>query len=193
MNAIRNTQHRLPLVESTTGASGRDGRRRPQLAAPKARERGFTLLELMVTVGVAAVLMVTGVPSFVSFVQNNRATTDTNDLVTALNVGRNAATQRGAVVTVCSSSNGTTCSSAVDWSSGWIVLGPGNELLRSWPARSAAGVLVANGDRILFQPRGSVAATRLFRVRVPGCTGNQGRDVNVNIPGRVTVNRVNCI
>ncbi len=82
---------------------------------------GFTLFELMVTLAVAALILSLGVPGFRSFIQNNRATTHTNDLVTALNLGRSEATRRGASVLLCSSSDGATCSGSNDWSSGWIV------------------------------------------------------------------------
>lgn len=190
MNVTCITQRDARSVDEMGAASDRPERRR---LGASGRVRGFTLLELVVTITIGAVLVLTGVPSFLSFVQNNRATTDTNDLVTALNLARNTATQRGAIVSVCSSSNGATCTSDVDWSSGWIVLGPGNEILRSWPARSAAGVLVGNAGTIQFQPRGSAAAASLFQVRVPSCTGNQGRDVRVNVAGRVAVTRVNCV
>jgi type IV fimbrial biogenesis protein FimT len=158
------------------------------------RPRGFTLLELIVTLGVAAVLVTVGVPSFLSFVQNNRATTHTNDLVTALNLARSEAMQRGTPVTVCSSTNGTTCSGATDWSNGWVVLAPGPTLLRTWPKRSGGtGVLTGNAAQVQFQPRGSVtAANTVFNVRVPDCTGNQGRDVTIGIAGRISVGRAGC-
>ncbi|MCH6550161.1 MAG: prepilin-type N-terminal cleavage/methylation domain-containing protein, partial [Proteobacteria bacterium] len=60
------------------------------------RTRGFTLFELMITLAVAALILSLGVPGFRNFIQNNRATTHTNDLVTALNLGRSEATRRGA-------------------------------------------------------------------------------------------------
>lgn len=159
-----------------------------------AQSRGFTLLELMTTLAVAAILVVVGVPGFVAFLQNTRATSHTNDLVTALNLARSEATQRGIVIRVCSSANGTACSGSSDWSTGWIVLTPDDEVLRSWPERTGgAAVLSANVNNVQFQPRGSVAAAgTLFQIRVPDCTGNQGRNVRVNVPGRVSVSRVDC-
>jgi type IV fimbrial biogenesis protein FimT len=132
------------------------------------------------------------VPGFVSFVQNNRATANTNEIVTALNLGRSEATLRGAPVLVCSSSDGVSCSGEGDWSDGWVVLAPNDEVVRTWPARSAPGVLAGDVDQVQFQPRGSVAAGTTLRVRVPDCIGDQGRDVRVNVAGRVSVTRVDC-
>ena len=161
---------------------------------------GFTLFELMVTIAVAAIIISFGVPGFQSFIQNNRAATHTNDLVTALNLGRSEATRRGAAVTVCSSTNASTCNGDNDWSTGWVVCTgtaatcSATDVLRVWPERSGgAGVLTANVDEVRFLARGSVAGTAPdFEVRLPDCTGDQGRDVSVNAAGRVSADRVNC-
>jgi type IV fimbrial biogenesis protein FimT len=148
----------------------------------------------MFTLSVAAVLVTVGVPSMVTMMQNSRATTHTNELVTAFNLARSEATKRGAAVTICSTIDGATCGNAVDWSTGWVVLAPNGTLIRSWPERSGgAGIMIGNVDQVQFQPRGSIAAAgSLFRVRIPDCTGNQGRDVTINVAGRVSVNRVAC-
>ena len=45
------------------------------------REKGFTLLELMVTVSIAAILLAVGVPSYITFIDNNRVTSQANDLL----------------------------------------------------------------------------------------------------------------
>ena len=156
---------------------------------------GFTLFELMVTLAVAALILSLGVPGFRSFIQNNRATTHTNDLVTALNLGRSEATRRGASVLLCSSSDGATCSGSNDWSSGWIVRRPAGAVVRTWPERSGgAGVLTANVSQIQFQARGSLAGgtVPLLQIRLPNCSGDQGRDVSVNMAGRIAVTRVTC-
>jgi len=156
---------------------------------------GFTLFELMVTLAVAALILSLGVPGFRSFIQNNRATTHTNDLVTALNLGRSEATRRGASVLLCSSSDGATCSGSNDWSSGWIVRRPAGAVVRTWPERSGGdGVLTANVSQIQFQARGSLAGgtVPLLQIRLPDCSGDQGRDVSVNMAGRIAVTRVTC-
>lgn len=162
------------------------------------RQKGFTLLELIVTIGVAAIIVTFGVPGFMSFIDNNRAVTDTNDLVTALNLGRSEATRRGSPVVVCSSTDGDTCNGDDDWSTGWVLRtdGAGGSLLRSWPKRSGgAGVLIADEgvEEIQFQARGSIAAGGVsFEVRLPDCSGVQVRIVEVNATGRTSVSREDC-
>src|SRR5687768_3569934 len=87
--------------------------------ATRRGSRGFTLLELMVTLTVAGILLGVGVPSFVDMVRSNRAAANINELSTAFAIARNEAIRRGTNITVCRSTNGTAC--GADWADGWIV------------------------------------------------------------------------
>jgi len=78
------------------------------------RLAGFTLIELMVTVAIAAVLLVVAVPSFVSFQRNSELTSATNSFVAAVNAARGEAMKRG-MNAMLVPATGT------DWSSGWTV------------------------------------------------------------------------
>jgi type IV fimbrial biogenesis protein FimT len=156
-------------------------------------QKGFTLLELMFTIAVAAVILSFGVPGFLSFIDNNRAATHTNDLVTALNLARSEATRRSTRVLLCSSSDGASCSGSNNWSTGWVARTQAGDVLRSWPERSGGtDVLQADVSQVVFLARGSVAAGTVMRVRLSECTGDQGRDVAVNGAGRISVTRVGC-
>jgi len=159
--------------------------------------RGFTILELMITVAVAGVLLTVGIPSFLSIIETNRTVTHTNELVTALNLARSEAVRRGAPIVVCSSTDGAICSTSTDWSTGWIIRTQtaAPEVLRAWPERSGgAGILTGDVDEIEFQPRGSLppGPTPLIQLRLPNCGVNEGRDVAVNSAGRISVSRVDC-
>lgn len=158
--------------------------------------RGFTLYELMVTLAVASVIISFGVPGYQSYIQNSRAVTHTNDLVTALNLVRSEATRRGAPIDLCASTNASTCSGSNDWSTGWIARTPAGEVLRVWPARSGgAGVLTANVPALRFQARGSLAAgvAPQLAVQLPQCDKDGRRVITVNVAGRIAVDRVACL
>ena len=156
---------------------------------------GFTLYELLITIIVGSVILGFGVPSFQRIMHNSRSVTHTNDLITALNLGRSEATRRGAPINLCASSDGATCSGSTDWSTGWVLRTPGGEVLRTWPARSGgASVLTGNVSNIQFQARGSLpaGAAPQLALQLPHCTGNGRRNITVNVAGRIAVNRVAC-
>ena len=159
------------------------------------RISGFSLYELMVTVAVAGVIASFAVPTFQNFMFSSRSVTHTNDLVTALNLGRSEATRRGAPITLCASTDAATCSGSNDWSTGWIARTPAGDVLRTWPARSGgAGVLTANVSSIQFVARGSLAAGAApqLALQLPHCKGDGRRTVTVNAAGRIAVQRVAC-
>lgn len=78
------------------------------------RSAGFTLIELMTTIAVAAVLMVIAAPSFVSFQRNSELTSLTNTLLASINAARGAAMKEGTFAMVVPKDGS-------NWSSGWIV------------------------------------------------------------------------
>ena len=87
-----------------------------------AKNRGFTLLELMITLIVAALIVSIGVPNFQGVMQNQRLSSATNELVMSINLAKGEAIKRVAYVSVCKSSNGVTCGAAASsWNAGWIV------------------------------------------------------------------------
>src|SRR5580704_9506214 len=90
-----------------------------------ARSLGFTLVEILITIAVAAILTAAAVPAFRSFLQNDRAMTQSTSLVLSLNVARSEAIKQdiSGGVSVCPSTDGLTCSGASMWEQGWIVLG----------------------------------------------------------------------
>jgi type IV fimbrial biogenesis protein FimT len=92
--------------------------------------RGFTLIELMVTVGVAAILLGLGVPAFQTTVQDMRMTTSVNDLLVSMQLARSESIKRHVPVTVCHSGNPNADSPSCGgdgWHDGWIVFVDGSD------------------------------------------------------------------
>lgn len=91
------------------------------LARRQASAGGLTLLELMVTVAIVAIIGAFAVPSFQTMIQANQTRTVASELMATLNLARSEAARRGQPVSVCRSSNGSSCaSSGTGWDSGWI-------------------------------------------------------------------------
>ena len=82
---------------------------------------GFTLLELMITLTIAAIVLTLGVPSFKYVTSANRASSEINGLLGDLQFARGEAIKEGQTVTICASTNGTSCSGSTSWDTGWIV------------------------------------------------------------------------
>lgn len=84
-------------------------------------QRGFTLIELLVTITVLGILLGIGVPGMREFVLNNRQVSAINEMVASLQYARTEAIARNGSVTLCPSSNGTSCSGGSAWHVGWII------------------------------------------------------------------------
>lgn len=70
----------------------------------RVRQRGVTLIELMITIAVAAVLLMIAVPSFRNITLANRLDTAANDVVNAIHMARMEAIKRNASVQFCGNS-----------------------------------------------------------------------------------------
>jgi type IV fimbrial biogenesis protein FimT len=76
---------------------------------------GFSLVELMAVIAIAAILLTIGVPSFSVLLEKQRMTTTVNELFAALNLARSEAIQRGTRVDLVPVDGN-------NWSNGWLVL-----------------------------------------------------------------------
>ncbi len=94
------------------------------------RPAGFTLIELMITLALLAILATIAAPSVRDSIRNARMTSAANDFLTDLSIARAEAVKRGVPTAICTSSNGTSCTGTT-WNQGWIIFtdsenGPGN-------------------------------------------------------------------
>lgn len=175
---------------------------------------GFTLVELLITILVAALLMALAIPAFHSFVENNRIISSTNELITSLAVARSEAIHRRDTVTLCSSTDTAaavpTCAASASWETGWIAFtdrnangvyepppGGTDVLLRVWEAIPVGHTITATGGmtQVRFDRLGIANAGDTFRMTNPDCvTGqaNRERIITLLTSGSVTVARAPC-
>lgn len=92
--------------------------------------KGLTLIDLVITMSVGAIVMSAAVPSYNTMTMNNRRAAAVNGLVADLNLARSEAVKRGTSVSVCKSSDGQSCNTSTlarAWSQGWIIFVDINE------------------------------------------------------------------
>jgi len=126
-------------------------------------QRGFTLIEMLVAIAVAAILLGIGIPSFSGAIKNARVSADNNELTQALYLARSEAVKSSTEVTVCprASENAMTCGSGMfDWRHGWLVfidnefatnelaatVGPLDEIIGIHPKQRSNNVISAIGS-----------------------------------------------
>ena len=127
--------------------------------------RGLTLVELMITIAVASILLSLAVPSFTTSIRNNRMVTDINELHASLSFARSEAVKRDRNVTMCRSSNGSSCTG--NWQDGWIVfvdnnfngtVDAGDEILRQHGALGGGDTLTFSQTRVIYDSSGLARA-----------------------------------
>ena len=154
------------------------------IKAMKKKHTGFTLIELMITLVVAAITLTVGVPSFQSMFLNNRMSTQANDLVSSLNLARGEAIRRGVSIKVCSSNNQASCSGS--WANGWIVITADDvTLIKAYGALKGSSTLTASPATLTFTSAGFLSgAQTTFTLCDSSETGEQGRQIIVSTTGR---------
>lgn len=154
------------------------------------------MIELLITLSIAAIMLTIAIPSFRDFLLNNRITSQTNDFVLALASAKSEAVKRGVRVTVCSRATNASCAGSTTWDTGWLVfvdndgLGTVNgldEVLQVREPLEGNNTLRAGArQRVTFQNTGfSSGFNDTFRLCDTRGTAN-GRSITVSMLGRVT-------
>jgi type IV fimbrial biogenesis protein FimT len=101
-------------------------------------KRGFTMIELIVTMSVAAILAAIAVPGFVAISQGERRIAEVNDMVLALNYARSEAVKQNSPTGVSVTANGS-------WAGGWnVCCSSTGTSVNTLPAIDSRSTLTAN-------------------------------------------------
>ena len=180
----------------------------------KRNATGFTLLELMVTVAIAAILAAMAFPSFTGSIRSNQVATSTNELLASISLARSEAIRGTRSAGICASSDGANC--GADWNAGWLVwtdvgntglgtLGTGDTIVRYTQAKPKVSISTGSVTAFIFDNRGRMTARNaggsLIAASNPAIglqssvcpAGSQlVRSFNINTAGQVRVVKAGC-
>lgn len=159
------------------------------------RNRGFTLIELMISVSVVGILAGVAAPSFRDLIEHTRTSAAISSLTTHMALARTAAISRNRRAVLCPSADGNQCRADTDWSGGWMLFmdDDGNrkpdaneDVLRVdlAPTSQHLRVVSTTGrQQLRYLPDGRSAGTNLT-ISICNQTGNLLGSVIVNNMGR---------
>jgi type IV fimbrial biogenesis protein FimT len=169
------------------------------LSANPTNERGFTLIELMVALSIAAVMMMYAIPSFRVFTEQREMASNVNSMVGAINYARSEAVRLGSTVSV-QAIDGADADD--EWGQGFCVTvgNPGDcdDPLRRFDLEGTPTFDAIDGlndeDSMSFDSRGLIRGGLLGAVQLCATDAetDPGRVVNVNAIGRASVTDLVC-
>jgi type IV fimbrial biogenesis protein FimT len=160
------------------------------------RERGFTLLELLMAVAVTGILVTVAIPGFTRMIRYNRAVAAVNSLARELSFARYSAINRNRYVTLCRSKDGQQCSTGTDWEDGWLIfvnldrdypaqVDPGESVLHVHGPLATGAHIFSNRTAFTFRPRGTRSTNGTLLYCSPADIHDQA--LIINVTGRIRV------
>ncbi len=162
---------------------------------PDDTAHGFTLMELMVTIAIVAILATVGVPAFNNLIHDGAASTEGNTLLGAIQLARSEATKRGVSMWIVPQTG-------TNWQGGWEVRvddgdttfdSSKDSLLRRFDGIKST--VTASHSQLRIAANGTLAvptSTSTFKLKPSGCQNDEQRLLTVRVSGRASLSRISC-
>jgi len=162
----------------------------------KSKSDGFTLIELMLAISIAAIVLALAVPSLGSLQQRNRNAAAANELLAHLNVARIHAITQQEITIACPAESTRACAGHNRWHAGWIVFrdpdrdgrpNDSEDLLRVGPGLEGLWADSAGRTLVRYRPSGTAYGTNQTIKLCDPSGSTEPRAVIVSNPGRPRV------
>ncbi len=162
----------------------------------QSRLKGTTLVELMVVVGILAILGTLGVPSFLSILTKSRITSETNQLNGLIRFARFKAIEQEQLAVLCPTSDYSLCND--DWNAPKIVFidanhnnerDPQESMLMSMPKSNSSNQIYSRNRTLKFYESGITASPASVRICPASKEAKYARLLTVSLQGKIKLSR----
>ena len=154
--------------------------------------RGFTLVELMITIAILAIVLSIAAPSFRDILLNNRINTAAQELQAAVQIARSEAVKLKQTVTVCAANDDfDACEKTTDWTQGWLLILKDNEVLKIWTVSDGLNI-TGPEDGIVVKGSGMLGVAVEISAQKKSCSSGVKQTVKVGLTGIVKMEKGSC-
>lgn len=164
--------------------------------------KGFTLIEVLVTLVVLVILTTITMPLFTSIIQSNSTTSETNGFISYIMLARQEAVNRGFPVVICAKKfNQRECSGLKNWNNGWILFEDSDEdrnvddeknIIQLGEINNKDINLNSNSNNVMFLPNGFLSGKVIFNFTINRCVDENNKKIILSIPNKIETTSVVC-
>ena len=163
------------------------------------KNKGFSLIELLVVTAMVGILMAVAMPGFQDTVERATTNSQAKSLIATLNLARSEAIKRGTNVAICPSNDGLDCDGG-EWSEGWMVfvdtnddadgtsgsVDTGDPVIRVYDTLGSGSALTFTTNLFEYNAQGfnDLQAVHTFKICPSTNNANNARSIEISLSGR---------